>query len=449
MVDVFGIFRLTFHYIGPHVNLLSALVLYPVNYNVYYAGTFKDDHGQNSFILYTTEKLSPPALTDSLLTFTNNSSGVETVARFPKQPSLGGNAGLHNAPNPLNLTLGSPYPGQVGDRVNVAFKQTRKENGGVKTIRNTVDVGTVIGVYSNMVSVLFDSPSYKKSEDVFTPTGINTISYYFNTFESGAPVITNGTGTFTYTNYTWASGLLNLQHDGLDQYLILTFTNDTSSGFFYDETHPASGSYTTDYGYFSLALPPIITSDPQNTAAFIGGSASFSVAAAGTPVLVYQWQFNGTNLADGATGTGSTISGSMTTNLVIDNVSSSDFGNYQVVVTNEVGTATSSNATLELAVSPSISTQPPASVSTTEGNTVILGVTAAGTQPLHYQWLGNGVNLHDGNNIFSSTVSGSTSANLTISNVHFSDSGPYQVIITNSFGSVTSSIANLNVNLGP
>lgn len=459
--DVTGVGTYTYKRVDPLKGELSIKYIAPpsavssknnvkviMNYDVYYAGTFKDDNGQNSFILYKTLNLAPPALTDSVLTFTNHSSGVETVARFPKQPSLGSNEGQHNAPNPLNLKLVSPYPGQINDRVNVSFVQTRKLNGKIKTIRNTLDVGTVIGVNSNMVSVLFDAPYYKKSEDVFTPTGISTISYHYNTFEGGTPVITNGTGTFTYTNYTWASSVLNLQHDGLNQYLILTFTNDTSAGFFYDETHPSSGSYTTDYGYFSLALPPLITSQPQNTAAINGGSASFSVAAAGTPVLTYQWQFNGSNLVDGATGTGSTVSGSLTTNLVVDNISSSDFGNYSVVVANDIGAATSTNATLELAVPPTISAQPQ-NASTTVGNTVGFSVTGTGSQPLHYQWQGNGTNLQDGNNIFSSTISGSTNANLTISNVHLNDAGSYQVIITNSFGSVTSSIANLNVNLGP
>ena len=75
----------------------------------------------------------------------------------------------------------------------------------------------------------------------------------------------------------------------------------------------------------------------------------FSVLAAGTAPLFYQWRFNGTPLA-GQTGT----------ILTLANVQSPNAGNYVVVVTNAFGSVTSAVATLTVvtATAPTITGQP-------------------------------------------------------------------------------------------
>ncbi len=88
--------------------------------------------------------------------------------------------------------------------------------------------------------------------------------------------------------------------------------------------------------------------------------------------------------------------------------------------------------------------QQPVSVSAYVGTTVQIGVIANATPSPSYQWQigtnGTYVNLHDGGNI-----SGSTTPTLTISNVAASNATNYIVVITNSTGSVTSSIATLTM----
>jgi subtilase family serine protease len=81
--------------------------------------------------------------------------------------------------------------------------------------------------------------------------------------------------------------------------------------------------------------PPVITSQPTNQTVVVGGTASFSVMASGTPPLNYQWNFNGTNLA-----------GATNATLTLTNVQLSQAGNYAVLVTNVYGSVTSSNAVL-------------------------------------------------------------------------------------------------------
>jgi hypothetical protein len=80
---------------------------------------------------------------------------------------------------------------------------------------------------------------------------------------------------------------------------------------------------------------PFIVTQPTNQTANVGGSASFSVTAGGSQPLSYQWRF-GTNALNGAT--------SAVLNLT--NVQLSDAANYSVVVSNALGTVTSSNAVL-------------------------------------------------------------------------------------------------------
>ena len=61
-------------------------------------------------------------------------------------------------------------------------------------------------------------------------------------------------------------------------------------------------------------------------------------------------------------------------------------------------------------------------------------VTATGTEPLSYQWSLNGTN-----------ISGATASSLTISNVVQDNLGAYAVVVTNAFGSATSSNAVLSM----
>ena len=84
----------------------------------------------------------------------------------------------------------------------------------------------------------------------------------------------------------------------------------------------------------------------------------------------------------------------------------------------------------------------PQSANAAIAQTITLGVTASGTPPLFYQWQFNGTNLTDNGRVI-----GSLSNNLTLANLLLSDEGNYQVIITNAYGAVTSSLAHVTVNV--
>ena len=74
------------------------------------------------------------------------------------------------------------------------------------------------------------------------------------------------------------------------------------------------------------------------------------------------------------------------------------------------------------------------------GSDVSFSVTATGTAPLSYQWQKDGVDLTD-----EGSITGSTTATLTITGVMESDEGGYKCVVTNIAGMVTSSTAMLTV----
>src|SRR5947209_7921948 len=86
-------------------------------------------------------------------------------------------------------------------------------------------------------------------------------------------------------------------------------------------------------------------------------------------------------------------------------------------------------------VMPSIATQP-TNQTVTAGQTATFMVVASGTAPLSYQWQKNGAN-----------ISGATSSSYTTPAATTSDSGStFDIVVSNSAGTVTSNAATLTVN---
>jgi hypothetical protein len=98
-------------------------------------------------------------------------------------------------------------------------------------------------------------------------------------------------------------------------------------------------------------------------------------------------------------------------------------------------------ATLKYVIPPIITRQPLSCTNAigTTANFAVEAVGAAGTL-LNYQWRRAGTNLVDGGNI-----SGVTTTNLLIANVQLADAAGYSVVVTNDYGSTTSSVAQLTV----
>lgn len=173
---------------------------------------------------------------------------------------------------------------------------------------------------------------------------------------------------------------------------------------------------------------PVITTQPAAQTVDDGAAASFSVAASGSG-LAYQWQRNGSAVA-GATAATYTIA----TAALAD-----DGARFSVVVSNAGGSVTSSEALLSVrAVAPTLTTAPLA-VSTVAGRTATFSVVAAGSAPLAYQWLRDGVE-----------IAGATAASYTTVALTLADDGrQFAVRVSNAAGSVTSAAVALGVSPAP
>ncbi|PWU17791.1 MAG: hypothetical protein C5B50_10595 [Verrucomicrobia bacterium] len=88
-------------------------------------------------------------------------------------------------------------------------------------------------------------------------------------------------------------------------------------------------------------------------------------------------------------------------------------------------------------VPPSI-TQQPANQTVVAGGNASFSVGAVGSVPLSYQWSFNGSN-----------VAGATGASLSLSNVQSAQAGSYAVLVSNAYGSASSSNAVLTVGIPP
>jgi len=87
---------------------------------------------------------------------------------------------------------------------------------------------------------------------------------------------------------------------------------------------------------------------------------------------------------------------------------------------------------------PSITQQPATNTSVALGGNINLSVTAMGLNPLFYQWTLSGTNLPGQTNYF-----------LALNNIQTSQQGSYQVIVSNPYGAVTSSVAHVTVLTAP
>lgn len=140
----------------------------------------------------------------------------------------------------------------------------------------------------------------------------------------------------TPMHYQWYFNVTNPVGNDLDTFTIAsTSTND--SGDYFCVVRNSFGSSTSLTAALDVVLPvpPSISSQPQNFTNVVGFNANFSVTAAGTAPLRYQWLFNAAPLF---ARTNATLSFAV--------ASTSEAGNYSVIITNLFGAITSSVATL-------------------------------------------------------------------------------------------------------
>ena len=201
---------------------------------------------------------------------------------------------------------------------------------------------------------------------------------------------------------------------------------------------------------------PVITHQPGSQTANEGDTASFTVAATGSPAVAYQWYFSGQPIdsATNATAAQAVLS--------LPNVQGNTAGYYHVVVTNSLGSVTSAVVSLTvtnsagqvflpyqtnanggfIVVSPPFFAQQPTNQTMPPGSAVSLVSSANGAPTIAYHWRFNSTNIDTAGN------GSATSPTLMISTAQASDAGLYDVVAVNAYGSVTSDVVRLTVTNG-
>jgi Immunoglobulin I-set domain len=198
----------------------------------------------------------------------------------------------------------------------------------------------------------------------------------------------------------------------------------------------------TTYGNAVLltvnAERPTVTQNPVDHAALSGGSVTFSAAAAGDPSPTVQWQ-RSTDLG----GTFTDIPGAAATDYTFTPSQADDQGLYRAVFTSPGGSRTTTAATLTVATSIVVSSQP-AATSVVEGATATFSAAATGSPAPGVQW-----QVSNDNGTTYTDVPQSPTGSLSFAVSLGEDQDLYRAVFTNSTGSVTSDGARLTVTPKP
>lgn len=249
-------------------------------------------------------------------------------------------------------------------------------------------------------------------------------------------VVASGTAPL---GYQWRKGLANISGATSSSYTIPS-TVVTDAGSYDCVITNSCGNVISNAVALNVNSAASVSGQPTNQSVCSGSSVSLSVTAGGTAPFTYQWRKGTTNLANGGAVSGAT-SATLTINPAVVGDAAS---NYNCVITNGCGSATSNNATIAVNTAATIATQPTNQAGCV-GGTVSLNVAAGGMAPFTYQWRKGTTNLADGG-----AISGATSATLTINPVALGDAASnYNCVITNGCGSATSNNASVTVNTGP
>ena len=155
-------------------------------------------------------------------------------------------------------------------------------------------------------------------------------------------VIRGNNGTFTASatgvpapTLQWLDQTGTPITDATNSTLVLTNVQFAQNGYVYSIVASNVAGIATNSATLTVYVPPAISVQPVSLVVTSTQSATFSVTASGVPAVAYQWYF-GTNAISGATSSTYNIASAAAANI----------GNYSVIITNAVGSVTSSVASL-------------------------------------------------------------------------------------------------------
>ena len=271
----------------------------------------------NDSVLIAAQPSSQAAIAGSTVTFTVTAYGAPTLFYQWQQ-------------NGTNLTNGGTFSGATTSTLTIS----NISDAAAASYSVTVSNATGSQLSSNAVLTVIDPPLI-----VTQPTNLLVLA---GTNASFAVALSNSALSF----YQWQFNSSNLLNATNAIYTIASVATN-AAGYYSVVASNAAGSVTSSLAALTVVLSPASQTDEASS------TATLTVTAISPESLHYQWQKNGTNLANGGN-----IAGATNATLTIASISDADAAAYNAVVSDAYASVTTSNATLTINDALLFATQP-------------------------------------------------------------------------------------------
>jgi hypothetical protein len=333
----------------------------------------------------------------------------------------------------VNVMFTSDYDLTGQSNVYLAFKSTYEQNqDNLGSVEYSIDQGQT---WLPALYMLDDGTTDGDGSDVVINSSTQQIDV-FATF--GTPRSDQAYG-LAYSNYIGAvvstnlipyiSGRRNddsLSSKRIEVLRLAKADNQSHVRFRFGQAGTSSWYFgIDDFGLYSINTP-VISAQPASVTVDANTPATFTVTASGSGTLAYQWEFNGNSIAN-ATNSSYTV----------QNAQPSDAGLYDVVVSNSDGPTTSTTVQLTVITGAQFVSQPVSQVAD-PGDSVMVTSTYRGGRPIGSYWLLNGA-------VAANSFTNDVVNTLVLASVTTANSGTYRLVVTNSYGAITSGVAQVTV----
>ncbi len=300
-----------------------------------------------------------------------------------------------------------------------------------------MSIGATLGYVWQNIGTLQANTIYTLTvaagQDLINGGGVGVIALVngvnpFGTTLASAPVDTTAVTAGTFADFT----LVFTTGQNVSGSLTILLRGDSGAQIIWDNARLDATAAPQAPTALAIAVSP-------TNVVYQGALVTLTEDPAGATPLAYQWQSD--NGSGGITFTA--VSGATSASHVVD-TSGFTPGSpvvFRVVVTNTFGASTSAPVAITaITGAPVIKTDTlPVTGSDVEGSTVKFTASFDGSQPIsYYQWQRDGLDIPN-----------ATNTTLTITNLQFSDTGSYQLLAGNSFGTNASTARSFQVNPAP
>ncbi len=412
----------------------------------------------NEFVIFGSVTPEPAA---------QNLATWDTAMNGPGGPSLTDGGGTPPAPYTNNtaaaniivtpmtkgsgigaITTSAVYGGNSWTNAGIADSEANSiANGLYITYAIQAATNYTISFYTNEGFIHMSSTGPGSAELQYSTDGVNYIDLLPVTY-NGNTVFTNNLSTFNF--------LQNVPSTTTNYFRLVNWGATSTGGtwYIYNPTVPAgtllgttnefviAGGVTSIFG----VLPPTnALISPTSETVNAGQGAGFTASDSDGAQASYSWY----QISNSVPLTTNLLSDQTNSSLALTSVLAANSGGYFAILTNSSGSSTTAVATLTVQNDPIIQVEPNYTYGLVDG-TVYFSVAAFGTGPIGYQWYFTDASgdmlapVNPGSTTASGAVIyGAGTSTLSISNVQTADLTNFVVVISNIYGSQTSSVAGI------